>query len=125
MERDGRMTTDKVEELVANAINSILKGSDDDVAAAFDNLATIDAAEVVGELFLWVEDVTEGVDLNSLLDAARIPLPDHAVEIVNAILARDMKGLEAVTSRDDLGVAVEAILGVIVSLKDARGQIPS
>ena len=112
-----------VEVAVDNAITSILDGSEAETEAAFHALAGYDAAEVVAELFLQVEDATDGIDVDDLIAAAEIPLPDNPREIVAAIRARDMKALEAATSHDDLNVAVEAILNVIVSLRDARHHI--
>lgn len=116
------MTTGTTEEAVATAITAILEGTESDVSSAFSTLAELDAAEVVGELFLWVEDVTEGVEVDRLIQTSRIQPPENARAIVEAIRARDMKGLERATSSNDLGVAINALIGVIVSFKDAREQ---
>lgn len=118
------MTNDNAcERAVADAISAILEGTEDDVTAAFTRLGELQAVDVVAELFLWVEDLTEGVDLDSLIAAARIPLPEGTREIVESVLSRDMKALGEVTSTHDLGAAVQAILTVVVSLKDARTRL--
>ena len=114
---------DEYESAVADAITSILEGSEEQVNQAFTRLGGLNAAQVLGELFLCVEDVTEGVDIDTLITVARIPLPRNAKKIVESIHARDIKALENVTSTSDFGTVVQAVLTVIVSLRDARTRL--
>ena len=102
--------------------SAIREATEDEVTQAFTRLAGLNAAEVIGELFLWIEDVTEGGDLDVLIAAARIPLPKGAKKIVRAIRGRNMRALKKVAGHDDLGALVQSVLTVIVSLKDARDR---
>ena len=79
----------------------------------------LDAVEVIAELFLRIEDLTDGVELDALIDATEIPLPDHPREIVEAIRSRDMKALKAVMSTDDLNLVVSRVMNLIVAFTDA------
>jgi hypothetical protein len=111
---------DLIEQGVSRVIDAIMDGSEAQITTAFDNLATLDGAEVIAELFLWVEDMTEGVDLERLIAVTRIQLPEHPAEIVNAIKARDIPALERVTSTTELTVVVQILFNLIIAFKDAR-----
>ena len=111
---------DEVEIIVSDLITAILGGTEEQVASTFQRLAKLNAAEVLGELFLWVEDVTDEQDIDELISVARLPIPTNTKEIVAAIRARNMKALESVTSENDFTFLVQAVLQVIVTLKDAR-----
>lgn len=117
------MEPDEYEAAVASAVRSILHGTEDQVTRAMTRLGELNAADVIGEMCLCIEDVTEDVDLDVLITAARLPLPERTAEIVAAIEARDLGALESVTSETDLGAVVQKLLTVIVSLTDARARI--
>lgn len=117
------LAEDRVEAAVSRVVAAILEGSKADVESAFHALGQLDGPSVIAEMFLWVEDVTDGVDLDALIAASRLRLPEHTREIVSAIRARDVPALERATSTTELGVVIQDVLAVIVSLKEARSRL--
>jgi hypothetical protein len=117
------VNADTTEAAVRATIDAVGRANQTEIAAAFQRLTVLPAPDVMNELFRWVDELTDEVNLNQLLAQVRLPLPQNARELVQAIDARDLPGLQRAVGTDDLTTAVEVLLTLIVALRDARSRL--
>ena len=112
-----------VEVLVLAAIDAVQSGDFDRIEAAYEELAPIEAAEVLAELFLWVEDLTEGVDVPTLVSKAELPIPDESLAIIDAVKVPDLVALAEAVGSGQADRIFATVLVLVASLKDARARM--
>lgn len=112
-----------VEGLVLAAIEAVQSGDRSRVTSSYEALATIESGEVFAELFLCLDDFTEGVDLTELLGAATLPLPPEPKRVLAAVAARDLGGVQQATGSDRPERAFATLLVLAAALKDARQRV--
>lgn len=112
-----------IERLVLTAIKAVQSGDRDRVNSAYEALAHISTLDVIAELFLCIQDYTEGVDLTELLDVATLPLPPKPRQIIAAVAARDLGAVQQATGSDRPERAFATLLVLAASLGDARQRV--
>ncbi|MCT9002606.1 hypothetical protein [Microbacterium memoriense] len=112
---------DEYEEAVRRAVEAVRSEDDSRIVAAFDAMGSLGAEDIVAELCNWVEDATDGQDVATLVDNARLPLPDEPLAFVDAVRRNDLRALHELVG-GDLGRLLASLLLLIASLQDAAGQ---
>lgn len=116
---------DEIEKRVLIAINAVQVGNRADIISAYEGLATLETGDVISELFLWVDDLTQGVDREELLQAVTLPIPDNPEVIIDSILNLDIKGLQSAVGSDRLESVLASLLVTVAALKDGRARLLS
>ncbi len=114
---------DQYETLVGNAVSALQSGSEKRVEAAYAALEPLDFGELVAELYVWVEDAIEGVDVDTLIAAASMPLPPNPKKMIAAVQARSLDELEAAANAHTPAKFLAALFVLIASLNDARTRV--
>lgn len=108
---------DKYETLVAAAVQA-LRGEDDNrIRTSIDALGDLDAKELIAELCVWIEDYALEGDVDVLLSASRLPLPDQPRVLVDAVLANDLVALNEYANGDFV-VLLASMLALAACLQD-------
>lgn len=118
-------TGDEIEKRVLIAINAVQGGNRVDIISAYEGLATLETGDVISELFLWIDDLTQGVDRDELLQAVTLPIPDKPEEIIEAVLNLDITGLQKAVGSDRLESVLASLLVTVAALKDGRARLLS
>lgn len=112
-------------------LDAIASGDDRRVEEAFADLAPHPTGDVIAELCVWVQDTTDGMNLDGMLTATTVPLPDHAKAVIEAVLSLDLNAwVEPVRKAHPdlveerlLGKALNELFTIIVALRDSRFRI--
>lgn len=114
---------DRVERLVLNALDAVQSGSKAEITSALEALAPLETGDVFAELFLRTQELTSGIDEETLLEAVELPLPPNPTEILHAIHATDIRGLQVAVGSESLMKIFASLLVLIAALKDARTRL--
>ncbi|WP_062312781.1 hypothetical protein [Demequina rhizosphaerae] len=110
---------------VAQAIDAVLQCGEDSSTALSDRTSELRRRDVIVELLMWVEDVTDIVDvveLDELIHAARLPLPTKTHEVVDAVNAADLTAIALLAGIERCTVP-DLLFRVVVGLKGARDKL--
>lgn len=123
--RPGARRIDMYELLVRRAVVDIRSENPDQIQASIGALQTLEVGELLAELCVWVEDVTAGKDVDRLLAAATLPLPERPVELIAAVNLQGPDGLRALhaTAGGDLVKLIASLLALIASLQEAGERV--
>jgi len=113
---------DKYEERVRNAVSAIRSEREDSINGALAALNDLEVTELVQELCVSIEDVTSGKDVDRLLAAATLPLPDNPLTLVDAVDRKDITALHAYANGDFVTL-LASMLALIASLQEAGDRI--
>jgi hypothetical protein len=114
---------DEIERLVYLAISATQRGNRADLISAYEGLAPLETGDVIAELTLWVEDLTDGVEVEELLQAVVLPIPPNSEKIIESVLIQDIFGLQEAVGSDTLGSVLAALLVTVAALKDGRERL--
>ena len=113
-----------VEALVLTAIEAVRSGDRDTVSRAYEALAPIETGEVIAELFVWVDDLVDGIDVDELLDSVALPLPPKPHEVLASVESRDLRELQDAVGTDRPERIFATLLVLVAALKNARESRP-
>ena len=113
----------EIERRVLIAISAVQTGNRADIVSAYEGLAPLETGDVIAELFLWMEDLTDGVEVEELLQAIALPLPPNPAKIIESVLIQDIAGLQIAVGSDKLEKVFTALLVTVAALKDGRERL--
>jgi hypothetical protein len=108
--------SDYLQELVDNTVFLIQQGPSKESFESLAPLAELSPNDLLPELFLQVEEASEGVDMDSLLPTELMPDVDVIRNIVNAVINQNIDLLRS-TVNGNYGELVVELLSVIAALK--------
>lgn len=114
---------DIVSKLVLETIDAVQSRDETKIVDAYLNMAFLETGDVVSELFLWIDDLTVGIDDRKLLEACVLPVPPNSVEIIRAARNINLSQLQDAIGSDRLEQALSALFALVASLKEARARI--
>lgn len=114
---------DEIQKRVLIALNAVESGNRADIIAAYEGLGPLDVSDVIAELTLWMEDLTEDISVGSLVAAAVLPLPSNPEDLAQAIINCDVVGMQDAVGSDQLDTILASLLVLVAGLKDSRVRI--
>lgn len=114
---------DEIERRVLLAITAVQRGNRADIISAYEGLASLETGDVIAELTLWVQDLTDEVEIPALLDAVVLPMAPNPEKIIESVLAQDIAGLQNAVGSDGLEKVFAALLVTVAALKDGRERL--
>ena len=105
--------------LVDDAIEALQRRDLDDATRAVEAFATLEPKELIGELFLRLDELTVDVDAGDLIDRASLPLPPRPLDLVVAAANRDIASITEILG-DDFGHLLAGLLALIAAFDDAN-----
>jgi hypothetical protein len=106
--------------LVGEAVTAVITSDEEGLVKAVESMAPFALIDVMTEMFLWVEDLTEGFDDNELLNTGNFPLPPNAEGMLVAIRAADIVKLQEAVGSDQAVDVFNHVLVLVSALKVAR-----
>jgi len=111
------------EKTVSDVFVAIRSGDETQINQAFSELAELNSDEVLAEIILCLEDAVADLDLVALLSATRQPLPDHARQIIEAVLAQDFAALQSAIGSRDFDELLGKLLMITAALQETRTRL--
>jgi hypothetical protein len=106
-------------------VSAIRSERPDEIETAVAALSNVEVFELLAELCACVDDVTDGKDVDKLVAAATLPLPNDSAVLVAAVNLKspnDLRALHAYAD-GDLVKLIASMLAVIASLQEAGERI--
>lgn len=114
---------DEIERRVLLAITAVQRGNRADIISAYEGLGPLETGDVIAELFVWFEDLTDGVEISALLQATTLPMPENPEKIIEAVRNVDIVGLQVAVGSDGVEKVFAALLVTVAALKDGRERL--
>ena len=113
---------DKYQKLVGIAVAEIRNPSETGISRSFEALSVIPVDDLLAELGVWVEEITNGKDVRRLIATAELPLPENPEELVEIINRNDLKGLYSYVN-GDFAKLIASMMMLIASLQEASERV--
>lgn len=113
---------EKSEQLVKNAMAAVRAADEAEMQRTFVALAQLPVDEMVAVVCLAVEDQVRGRDVEELLAATTIPLPDDPKRLIIGVWKSDFEDLAAY-AEDNLAELLGALIVLAASLEEAGERL--
>lgn len=108
-------------QLVQAAVAAARRQDKDQIEKAFLGFSQAAIDDVLAELCVQLQEATVDCEIERLMDAVQLPLPDEPMKILISVWKVDMEGLFACADYD-LPKLLAMMVVLIAALQDAAGR---
>lgn len=113
---------ERSEELVQAAMTAVREADEAAMERTFVDVAQLPVDEMVATVCMAVEDQVRGRDIDALLAAATIPLPEDPQRLIVSVWKSDFEDLAAYAN-DNLAELLGALIVLAASLQEAGERV--